>query len=575
MPPPTPVALPRFHPQLSDEQVAQKLEGPLPAILQQIVRPNEVTLKHLEALGVHVHPDAGLTELIPNPAWIPDFAAWKNWTREQAIQHDDETRRRLNNGRISPGSRAYYDRRSEFLLSNDDAFRTIRRLPPLKGGSLVRLGNAYEFYRNLELFTAYWDDTSKPEGDAAAAAANGEHKEEEQEKPGEGGVTMASFYRSHPGTKMPIDYRNNLVTAFLKLVAYDFGCNISAARYEPRLHITSRTATSSRSSYFPSGCIFIFRSPTTREDAKAGIVEGPLAAVTARNVTDFNPDADPLDKEAVVDLARELLAALITAQHRAREGREEKRFGEGAWWCTKPRWGGGPGGPIGREVDQLSSGDETIGDKDAPPPVEGVHVPPPAPAPAPEPASAPSGPSFGRLPFGQGRPAFSRSSLRSRALDSASTRGNGNGDSSGGNGSNSKETGEKSSKRLKKSNPMYDNYRQIRPPSSTWDKKARYQAIGRVRGADYDDIFVVSMLFHHVSLLRVRVPNRLLEVLEGEGDDSRNWGRLEVWRSKWFDLFKPEERVEAMEAVWAMMGWLMRKEEEEEQGKNDVEMTGV
>lgn len=68
--------------------------------------------------------------------------------------------------------------------------------------------------------------------------------------------------------------------------------------------------------------------------------------MSARNTTGFASPA-----EARVDFGRELVAALITAQHRAREGKPERRFGEGKWWATEKRWGGGEGGPIGREVD--------------------------------------------------------------------------------------------------------------------------------------------------------------------------------------------------------------------------------
>jgi hypothetical protein len=120
---------------------------------------------------------------------------------------------------------------------------------------------------------------------------------------------------------------------------------------------------------------------------------------------------------------------------------------------------------------------------------------------------------------------------------------------------------------------MYDNYRMVRPPSAAWDKKTRYEAVGRRRGAGYDDVFVVSSLFHHISVLRVRVPDRLLEALEGavydaaEEGKKRSWERLEVWRSKWYDFFLVKDRVEAMRLVWGMMAYLMRKEEDGEDVK--------
>jgi hypothetical protein len=123
---------------------------------------------------------------------------------------------------------------------------------------------------------------------------------------------------------------------------------------------------------------------------------------------------------------------------------------------------------------------------------------------------------------------------------------------------------------------MYDNYRMVRPPALTWDKKAKYAAIGRAAGADYDDIFVVSALYHHISIVRVRVPDQLMAVLEGRAEHEfengkRSWGRLEVRRSKWFDLFKPEDRVEAMKLVWCMMNWLMRAVPKDEEEKDEAD----
>lgn len=520
---------------------------------------------------MHVVSDAAPAQLIPDPAFIPDFEAWHALSSEEAHNTNQSTRKRLNNGNLSVGCQTYLERRRELSIANDAAYRTVRRIPPPKGQAQARLGNAYEFYRHLELYTSFWEDTSKPPPPSepkpeqtGEANGEGEPTTAENGKTPEDATNTAGFYRTGAGHQMPPDYRQNMITAFLKLVAYDFACNVSAPRTEPRLHITSKAPSgSSRSSYFTSGCTFIFRSPATREAARAGIVEGPLAAVSARHVTSFPPPGSPgTDRDSVLDLARELVAALITAQHRAREGRTERRFGENAWWTTKPRWGGGPGGPIGREIEMLSGADETIGDKDAPP-SESQQ------AQSQSPSSASSSPRGGLDAMSLPRRPFSRPSA--------------SGSSSSGSSSS------KSAKRLKKSgnHPMYDNYRMVRPPAATWDKKTKYEAIGRARGADYDDIFVVSALFHHISVVRVRVPDRLLAVLEGGSDEGqeggkKSWGKLEVWRSEWFDFFKIEDRVRAMQLVWSMMAYLMREvsdgaegEEGEKGEKGDVAMAGV
>jgi hypothetical protein len=500
-------------------------------VLQGIIRPTEVTIGHLEALGVHVLPDSEPETIIPDPSYIPDFASWDALSYDEAREANNSTKRRLNTGTLSPGVQTYHDRKRELFIDNNVAFRTIRRLPQPPGQSLARLGGAYEFFKNLESFTNFWDDTSQKDlydqavgnegpGNGGKAAhdvnSGSEHEGKKQ-------TTEIRFHRLEAGTQMPPEYRLNLLTSFLKMVAYDFGCNVSAPRTEPRLSLNSllsaqpltekqpkskSKSSRSRSSYFTSGCTFIYRSPQTREAARQGIVEGPVAALSARHTTSFTPFHTPsatdaaageqtqqeTDRDSVLDLARELVAALITAQHRAREGRAEKRAGEGAWWATKPRWGGGTGGPIGREADNIPL------------------------------SAAPRDAADGSPP-------------------------------------------------KKKSLAMYDGYRIVRPPSANWDKKMKYTAIGRVAGAAHDDIFVASALFHHIAILRVRVPARLLEVLDGAEDAparARSWGRLEVARSRWFDLFITSDRFEAMKLVWAMMAWMMRGDAKD--GEGDVKM---
>ena len=553
VPPPTPVNFPRFYPRAQDDQ--QLAEDGTPksvvALLQGIVRPAQLATAHFEALGVHVVPNATAADLIPDPAYIPDFAAWDELSPDAAHEANDNTRVTLVSGNRSPGCNTYLERKKELLFPNETGYRTVRRIPPPKGQSHARLGNCYEFFRQLDMLSNYWDDTSVTEQEAP------EGEEEDKD------ALAAKPRRTGAGNQMPPDFRQQMVQTFLKLVAYDFGCNTAPARAEPRLHITSRSPGSARSSYFSSGCTFMYKTPTTREEARAGIVEGPVAAVSARHSTGFAPPPEDLnessaDFDSMFDLGRELVAALVTAQHRAREGRTEKRIGEGAWWCSKPRWGGGPGGPIGREIEQQTSGDDVVGDKDAPPTAADT-------APAAPPAEKPAKPSISSRLASRASPFGPLPSTRLPEREKESTSGPAKG-----------------VKRLKKSGnmAMYDNYRMVRPPALTWDKKAKYAAIGRAAGAAYDDVFVVSALYHHISIVRVRVPDQLMAVLEGRAehefeDGKRSWGKLEVTRSKWFDLFKPEDRVEAMKLVWCMMNWLMRavpkKEDEKKEEENQEE----
>jgi hypothetical protein len=224
-----------------------------------------------------------------------------------------------------------------------------------------------------------------------------------------------------------------------------------------------------------------------------------LATLSSRPTTGFATQHD-----SVFDLCREVASILVTAQQRSRETKTEKKLLDDLWWCHKPRWGGGPGGPIGREADKV----DEINSAEA----ENV-------------AAAEAG--------------------------------------------RESSTGPSQAKKSRKRIGLYDNYRMVRPPSSTWDRKTKYIAIGKPAGADYDDIFLLSCLNHHVSVVRMRVPISLLDELEGgvplpPGQERE---KCLMWRSRWFDMFLAEDRVEAMTCIWGMMAYLMRKVDEEGEGK--------
>lgn len=500
VPAPTRVIFPPQHVPDSSETGSEAADGAAPPgsaslvkTLQAICRPGDITGTTFDAFGLKTFYDATPAEVVPDPSYIPDFSTWDNLTIDEAREKNASTRLPLNNGNLSPGCQTYVERKSELSIPNQDAFRTVRRLPAAKGKPQPRLGNSYEFFRCLELFTTYWDDPTVPLPKSSSEEPSTDPSLPASDPAVVGSTSTSTsddndgYYRTMTGTAMPAEHRHALLSSFIRLVAYDFGCNVTTPRAEPRLQLCTPLSAvdpghQPRKSYVPSGCIFVFRTPTKREHARAGMVEGPVAAVSARGTLSLD-----LELEKNQDLAREILAALVTAQHRAREGKTEQRFGEGQWWTTKKRWGGGPGGPIGREVDK----DDVVGDKDA--------------------SSPPT-------------------------------------------------------KKPRKTMAVYDNYRMIRPPSLSWDKKTRYEAIGRPAGVtEYDDIFVISSLFHHVSVLRVRVPQRLLDVIEGADEETvRSWGGLVLWRSKWYDFFVAEERIQAMKLLWGVFAYQMRKTDSED-----------
>jgi hypothetical protein len=89
--------------------------------------------------------------------------------------------------------------------------------------------------------------------------------------------------------------------------------------------------------------------------ARQGYMEGPIFGIQCRPDTSFGSTGN-LQADSVLDAVRELGGMLLLAQERAREGKTEVRSGEGKWWTSKPRWGGGPGGEVG----------EALGSSDAP-----------------------------------------------------------------------------------------------------------------------------------------------------------------------------------------------------------------
>lgn len=77
-------------------------------------------------------------------------------------------------------------------------------------------------------------------------------------------------------------------------------------------------------------------------------------------------------------------------------------------------------------------------------------------------------------------------------------------------------------------------------------------------------IYLVSTLFHHVSIVHLRVHPQYLEYLNTTAPPTdfvpgqQPWYVLEVRRSRWFDFLIKEDRKQAMRAVWGAISYLMR-----------------
>ena len=88
-----------------------------------------------------------------------------------------------------------------------------------------------------------------------------------------------------------------------------------------------------------------------------------------------------------------------------------------------------------------------------------------------------------------------------------------------------------------------------------------------------EDVYLLTARHHHLAITKVRVWKRYLDVLkeggrEGEMDGvqggEEGWDRLEVWRTGYWSLLKPEERVVAGRAVGRLLRELKAGVREEE-----------
>jgi hypothetical protein len=146
-------------------------------------------------------------------------------------------------------------------------------------------------------------------------------------------------YRIGNGSEMPDQYRIDCVRAFIEPIAWAFGVTLSQHRRPPVLileHVRFPVRMSS----------VAWRGPQDRMKARQGWMEGPVLGIQCRPDVNFGATGN-IDAESDLDAIRELGGLLLLAQERARDGKIEQLAGEGKWWTTKERWGGGPGGEVG------------------------------------------------------------------------------------------------------------------------------------------------------------------------------------------------------------------------------------
>ncbi|KAF2803021.1 uncharacterized protein BDZ99DRAFT_428027 [Mytilinidion resinicola] len=114
--------------------------------------------------------------------------------------------------------------------------------------------------------------------------------------------------------------------------------------------------------------------------------------------------------------------------------------------------------------------------------------------------------------------------------------------------------------------PAAEAWKLMRSKDGFWDPKVEYQAIGKSSGAVWDEIYMVSSLNHHISILKLRVHFLYVQFLTDGGlpkdlPKDASWASPTLQRTRWYDFFVIEDRAEAMRGLWGIMAYLMRQKE--------------
>ncbi|XP_014558564.1 hypothetical protein COCVIDRAFT_36084 [Bipolaris victoriae FI3] len=585
-PKPTPVTFPALHPpEPSTQAPPASWSQPGARITDHFLRlkkPSDVTEETLALLNVTFQPESDLETFLSSlsnnaESFLPPRSWFDSPGEQQSSSNTGTPPKLLSNGRKPPEQRDFFVRSRELFFNNADAFSTLTRKgcgtqPPL------RLAHFRKFWEGLDNLAYYWD-TSLDEYLPPAQGANSDERTapnplsgstdtNPQEASGETNPEKASAPKSEPctlgteeprkkakvgdtrgekqsiyvqgnngsgrdlskepahperihrnnvdplgtprgtnkkaesmpadvprgtyrgyrignGAGMPDQYRIECVRSFLEPIAWAFGVTLFPHRRPPVLtieHIRFPVRMSS----------VAWRGPQDRVKARQGCLEGPVLGMQCRADVNFGATGR-LEAQSTLDAVRELGGLLLLAQERAREGKCEQRAGEGKWWTTKERWGGGPGGEVGEAI-----GAAEILEKEA------------------------------------------ISKLEEKPV----------------------ERNRDGSKARRRPTPA-EVWKTLRPGNPLWDPKVTYEAIGKDRSIAWDDVFMVSSLNHHISLLRLRIHPAYLELItEGrlpvETPPESDWCSPKLQRTRWFDLFNIEDRAEAMRGVWGIMSYLMR-----------------
>ncbi|OQN99178.1 hypothetical protein B0A48_15027 [Cryoendolithus antarcticus] len=553
---PTPITFPQVKTPAAVGWDTDANGPPLQQLFSRLVRLTDVTDQHLEALNIEILSGVPTDHFVPS---AKDGSSHWPEVSSKATGPLSYAGAASADASVSKKRKDFDDKIAELKYDNDDVYAALSKTTR-DGQKAPRVASMRKFWQGLESMSGYWDDSLDQyfESTTATEHNDGGPKITKRARVGEpcnanrdgnqniyslvqdeaavmsllSGETPKSSailshgtslplgrltphhgnhhndkeismspplpprsrmrYKGHrigTGRDMPESYRQDTVRAFMEALVWPFQASVAIARRVPVVQIDKLNLPVRLSGV-------VSRVPVDRAKARAGIIQGPIMGVQVRNDSGFlDANGKPMVGKSRLDQLREIGGLLALAQERRQQGTAVVRPGEGEWWTTKPRWGGGPGGAA-EDSQGLNSNGEML-----------------------------------------------------TAVEEASDAG--------------------------KDGPMSQNRRRCTPVmlwkelkcgSGLRDQRTEYVAIGKEVESQYDEVYMVSSLNHHISILKLTVHDAYLDYLAGAGFPSvppleSDWSTPRLQRSKWFNLFDADDRVEAFSALWAIMSFLTRNPE--------------
>lgn len=359
-PPPTVVYFPQNDIQFrSNDNWFRQPGGPpnLYAIYSYIAKPSDVKLQHLAALNLSIENDVPSEDFVPQSNDGLSHLPPRTWGKGAGTnpQHSSvhyevyahSTYPLLSNGNKAPELDTFDRFVKELYCETDDGLRVIGKQKPRPGHPAPNFTSYRRFWTQVEMIASYWDTASDHYYIADSKDKGLGNKGGLRNKLSMGhrhsletnaNIKLEKYKgrRTSTGDRMPDHHRNDAVKGFIEPLAAVFGCQMANPRRLPQIQIRTLRVPVTQTA-------IVWRFPQDKGQSRRGILEGPVIGIQCRAETHFlqHPNA------VVLDAAREIAGLLLLAQERAREGGTDIIPGEGQWYTTKPRWGGGPGGDFG------------------------------------------------------------------------------------------------------------------------------------------------------------------------------------------------------------------------------------